>query len=86
MYTLCFVRLLIDLCKISPNFMVRFTHRCFCTDEELEAKRSAAEAKGEDPKYDGLWRDRDPADVQAKLNEGVPYTVRFKVPKGKIGK
>lgn len=59
-------------------------YRCFCTEEELEEKRLAAEAKGEDPKYDGTWRDADPALVEEMLRKGVPYTVRFRVPAGKV--
>eukprot|EP01031_Cornospumella_fuschlensis_P019474 gene19474-23868_t len=39
-------------------------YRCFCTEEELEEKRVAAEAAGEDPKYDGKWRDADAQEVQ----------------------
>lgn len=37
-----------------------------------------------DPKYDGKWRDADPAEVQRMLDAGVPYTVRFHVPAGKF--
>lgn len=59
-------------------------YRCFCTEEELEEKRLAAEAAGENPKYDGTWRDADPTLVQEMLNKGAPYTVRFRVPVGKI--
>ena len=55
---------------------------CFSTEEELEAKRAEAEAKGEAVKYDGAWRDADPEVVKAKMEAGDPYTVRFKVPKG----
>jgi hypothetical protein len=58
--------------------------RCFCTEEELEQKRAAAEAAGVDPKYDGTWRNADPAEVQRRLDAGEPYTVRFKVPEGKV--
>ncbi len=43
-----------------------------------------AENKNEAPQYDGTWRDADPADVKAKMDAGVPYTYRFKVPKGKV--
>lgn len=56
---------------------------CFCTQEELDAKRQAAEAAGEDPKYDGTWRDADAAEVARRMAAGEPYTVRFKVPPGK---
>lgn len=59
-------------------------YRCFCTEEELEQKRLAAEARGEDPKYDGTWRDAPPEKIQEMLAKGAPYTIRFRVPKGKI--
>ena len=41
---------------------------CFCTAEELDLKRKAAEAAGENPQYDGTWRDADPAEVQRRLD------------------
>jgi len=56
---------------------------CFCTVEELEKKKLEAEAKGENPQYDGTWRDADPAEVKRRKDAGEPYTVRFKVPRGK---
>jgi len=57
---------------------------CFCTAEELEAKRAAAEARGDNPQYDGTWRDADPEEVNKRMAAGEPYTVRFKVPRGKV--
>jgi glutamyl-tRNA synthetase len=59
-------------------------YRCFCTEEELEEKRLAAEAAGLDPKYDGTWRDADPQKIEEMLKKGIPYTVRFRVPSGKV--
>ena len=59
-------------------------YRCFCSEEELDTKRAAAEAAGLDPKYDGTWRNADPAEIQKKLDNGDEYTVRFKVPPGKV--
>ncbi len=59
-------------------------YRCFCSEEELEQKRLAAEAAGVDPKYDGTWRDADPSKIEDMLRRGVPYTVRFRVPPGKV--
>jgi len=56
---------------------------CFCTEEELEAKRQQAEREGRPPQYDGTWRDADPAEVQRRIDAGETYTVRFKVPDGK---
>lgn len=55
---------------------------CFCTAEELEAKRQAAELAGENPQYDGTWRDADAEEVKRRMDAGEPYTVRFKVPRG----
>jgi glutamyl-tRNA synthetase len=55
---------------------------CFCTPEELQQQKEQQEAAGIPPRYDGTWRDADPALVEQKLKEGVPYTVRFKVPPG----
>lgn len=50
---------------------------CFCTTEELEAKRAAALAEQRKPVYDGTCRDRalQPGDTER------PHTVRFRGPK-----
>ena len=53
---------------------------CFCSVEEIEAKRQEAQEKGEGWRYDRTWRDRSPEDVQAMLDAGAPKVVRFKVP------
>uniref|UniRef100_A0A7S4I3J1 glutamate--tRNA ligase n=1 Tax=Odontella aurita TaxID=265563 RepID=A0A7S4I3J1_9STRA len=55
---------------------------CFCTKEELEEMKAKQEAEGIPPRYDGTWRDADPELVKQKMEEGVPYTIRFKVPAG----
>lgn len=55
---------------------------CFCSEEELEAKRKADEEAGRPPQYDGTWRDADPAVVKEKIDAGDEYTVRFRVPDG----
>lgn len=49
-------------------------YRCYCTTEELEAMREEAMAKGENAKYNGLWRDR------TDYPEDKPYVIRFKNP------
>ena len=51
-------------------------YKCYCTAEELEAKREKALASGGKPKYDGTCRTL-AADIPGK-----PYVVRFKVPLG----
>eukprot|EP00429_Kryptoperidinium_foliaceum_P064595 CAMPEP_0176054196 /NCGR_PEP_ID=MMETSP0120_2-20121206/26964_1 /TAXON_ID=160619 /ORGANISM="Kryptoperidinium foliaceum, Strain CCMP 1326" /LENGTH=869 /DNA_ID=CAMNT_0017387661 /DNA_START=248 /DNA_END=2857 /DNA_ORIENTATION=- len=55
-------------------------YRCFCTPEELEEMRAQQEAAGIPPRYDGRWRDAPEEEVNKMLDEGRPYTIRFKVP------
>ena len=50
---------------------------CYCTAEELRAMREAAVAAGRSPRYDGRWRDRDPAEAPA----GVAPAIRLKAPR-----
>ena len=50
-------------------------YRCYATPEELDAMREAARAEGRPPRYDGLWRDRDPAEAPDR-----PFTVRLRMP------
>src|SRR5690242_17569021 len=38
-------------------------YRCYCTPEELRQMRERAVAEGRQPRYEGTWRDRDPADA-----------------------
>lgn len=57
-------------------------YMCFATTEELEELREQQEAEGIPPRYDNRWRDADPGLVQKMLDEGRPYTIRFKVPEG----
>lgn len=51
-------------------------YRCYASPDELEAMRARAKAEGRPPRYDGRWRDRDPADAPA----GVPPVIRLKAP------
>ncbi|MFS0735696.1 glutamate--tRNA ligase [Sphingomonas sp. 1P06PA] len=49
-------------------------YKCFATPEELEAMRAEQKAQKLPLRYDGRWRDRDPADAPA----GAPFVVRLK--------
>ncbi|MDR2107766.1 MAG: glutamate--tRNA ligase [Holosporaceae bacterium] len=49
---------------------------CYCSLEELEEMRREAKAKGLSPKYDGRWRDRDPAEAPP----GAKPVIRLKAP------
>jgi glutamyl-tRNA synthetase len=49
-------------------------YRCYCSPEELEAMRTKALAEKRSVRYDGTWRDRDPADAPA----GIAPAIRLK--------
>jgi glutamyl-tRNA synthetase len=52
-------------------------YQCFCTAEELRQMRERALAEGRSPRYDGRWRDRDPAESPP----GVSPSIRLKAPR-----
>jgi glutamyl-tRNA synthetase len=52
-------------------------YKCYCTPEELAQMREDATKNGQPPRYNGLWRDRDPAEAPA----GAPFAVRIKAPR-----
>ena len=52
-------------------------YQCYCTAEELKEMRERAVAEGRSPRYDGRWRDRDPAEAPA----GVRPAIRLKAPR-----
>jgi glutamyl-tRNA synthetase len=49
---------------------------CYCSPEELAQMREEARAAGKPPRYNGMWRDRDPAEAPA----GVKPVIRIKAP------
>jgi len=49
---------------------------CYCTPAELEAMREAARAAGLPTRYDGRWRDRDPAEAP----KNVAPVIRLRAP------
>ncbi len=56
---------------------------CFCTKEQLDAKRKKAEAEeGGYSGYDRTCRDLDPAEAQERIAAGEPHVWRLKVPDG----
>ena len=57
-------------------------YRCFCTPEELQAKRDEAQENKSDYKYDRTCLNLSPDEVQKKIDDGMPYVVRVKVPDG----
>jgi glutamyl-tRNA synthetase len=51
-------------------------YKCFATTEELEAMREEQRANKKPLRYDGRWRDREPAEAP----EGMSFTIRLKTP------
>jgi len=62
-------------------------YKCFCTKEQLDAKREAALAAKRPLGYDRTCRTLSAAEVQEKEAAGIPSVIRFKVPErtGTIG-
>jgi glutamyl-tRNA synthetase len=58
------------------------TYRCFCTTEEVDARRKASGSKLMG--YDGFCRDLDAEQVAAFEAEGRAAVVRFRMPEGEI--
>ena len=51
-------------------------YKCFATTEEIEAMRAEQRANKQPLRYDGRWRDRDPATAP----DGAPYVIRLRTP------
>ena len=54
---------------------------CFCTEDELTAMREQQEANKENFGYYGkyaVWRDRSIEDIQAQIEAGNPWVLRFR--------
>jgi glutamyl-tRNA synthetase len=52
-------------------------YRCYATPDELAQMREQAVAEGRPPRYDGRWRDRDPAEWP----DGKPFAIRIRAPR-----
>ena len=50
-------------------------YKCYCSAEDLDAKREKALKEGGKPKYDGTCRE-----LPLQPDDGRPYVVRFKAP------
>ena len=50
-------------------------YKCYCSAEELEARRELARSEGRKPKYDGTCRER-------TGQPDAPFVVRFRAPQG----
>lgn len=58
---------------------------CFATPAELTAMREQAVKEKRPPRYDGRFRDYDPAEAAARVAAGEPHVIRLKMPqKGEV--
>jgi glutamyl-tRNA synthetase len=57
-------------------------YRCFCAKEDLQQKREEAHKKKMDVQYDGTCRKLSKEEAEKKIKEGLPFTIRLKVPQG----
>ncbi|HEV8599342.1 MAG TPA: glutamate--tRNA ligase [Gemmatimonadales bacterium] len=59
-------------------------YRCFCTKEELEAQRKATLKGAEAFKYDRRCDRLPAAEVAARMTQGMPFVIRFRMPQEDI--
>jgi glutamyl-tRNA synthetase len=55
-------------------------YRCFCTQEELDAQRAAAQAEGKAFRYPRTCLRRPKEEIEAFLAAGKPFVVRLRMP------
>ena len=59
-------------------------YRCFCTREELETQRKSAPSGGEAFKYDGRCGRLADDETRRRIDAGLPFVVRFRMPQEDI--
>jgi glutamyl-tRNA synthetase len=57
-----------------------FAYRCYCSTEELEARREQAKEEGRTPGYDGSCRDLTAGQVADYVAQGRSPVIRFRMP------
>ena len=61
-----------------------WAYHCFCSKERLEELREEQSAKGEFSKYDGHCRNLTKEEVKEKIDAGLEYVIRLKLPKNRV--
>ncbi len=59
-------------------------YKCYCTGDELQARRDAAMAEGRTPEYDGRCARLSREDVAQFENSGRAFTYRYRVPEKQV--
>jgi len=57
---------------------------CFCTEQELKVSRKLQRSAGKPPRYTGTCRSLNKDEVQAKKDQGLKPTLRFRVEDGQL--
>lgn len=58
-------------------------YRCFCSSEQLEAKRREQEKRRIPSKYDRTCLNLKQSEIDDNLKKGIPFAVRMKIPDGR---
>lgn len=61
-----------------------YAYPCFCTEEQLALARKMQHIAGTPPRYAGTCATLSAEEVLAKKNQGLAFTLRFRVPKNKM--
>ncbi|OGT19633.1 MAG: glutamate--tRNA ligase [Gammaproteobacteria bacterium RBG_16_57_12] len=56
---------------------------CFCSEQELKMARRAQLAGGKPPRYSGKCAGLSTQEVEARLAQGLPFVLRFRIPQDK---
>lgn len=55
-------------------------YHCFCSKERLDKVRTALQASGETPRYDGFCRNISREEAEKRIEKGEPYVIRLRLP------
>ncbi len=74
----------LDLYRGRAQELERLGHAypCFCTTEELDARRRQAEQERRAWKYDGTCRDLSTEEREKRKGANLPFALRFRIPPG----
>jgi glutamyl-tRNA synthetase len=59
-------------------------YRCFCSKEELDQQRAAAEKGGGGFRYDGRCGRLTPMEIETRMAAGKSFSLRLRMPKGEL--
>ena len=78
-YHCLYIMLWYTLTRYALNVQNGLAYPCFCSSRRLDLLRRDAVRRGEAPRYDNKCRHISQSDAQARIDAGVPHTIRFKV-------